>query len=100
MATQRLRPVGGEPLAVLGMEPVAQRMADHFVGHHPGVPCVGLAQQTVGTTRGLVYRPHVPKMARRCAYRRSRHRVPWTPLHELVFGLVSTSSASPWTIHL
>src|SRR5688572_8150738 len=47
------------------MEPLAERVADHLVNHHPGMPCVGLAQQTVGTTRGLVYRLHVPR-ARRC----------------------------------
>jgi hypothetical protein len=93
LATERLRPVGGEPLAVLGMEPVA----DHLVRHHPGMPCVGQAQQTVGTTRGLVSRLHVPR-ARRCGDRRSPTPRLWTAGSLNWCGPLSTSFASPWTI--
>src|SRR5919107_3821843 len=46
------------------MEPVAERVADHLVSHHFGVPCAGQTEQTVGSTGGLVHRVHLPKMAR------------------------------------
>jgi hypothetical protein len=69
------------------MEPVAERVADHLVSHHPGMPCVGQAQQTVGTTRGLVYRLHVPR-ARRCVWQAIAGTAPadGRPLLELVLG--------------
>ena len=74
-------------------------VADHLVSHHPGMPFVGLAQQTVGTTRGLLYRLHVPR-ARRCVRQAivdtasvDGHSLSW-------FWALSTSFASPWTIHL
>jgi hypothetical protein len=92
---QRLRPVGGEPLAVLGMEPVA----DHLVRHHPGMPCVGQAQQRSAPPAALVYRLHVPR-ARRCGDRRSPTPRLWTAGSLNWCGPVSTSFASPWTIHL
>jgi hypothetical protein len=62
--TQRLSPIGGEPLAVLGVEAVAERVADHLIGHHPGVPGVRQAKQTVSSARRVVNRLHVLKMAR------------------------------------
>lgn len=37
-ASERLRPVSGEALAVIGMEAMAEGVADHFVGHHPVMP--------------------------------------------------------------
>jgi hypothetical protein len=58
-----------------------------------------MAQQTVGTTRGLVYRLHVPR-ARRCVRQAiadtasvDGHSMNWC-------WALSTSFASPWTIHL
>ena len=36
-----LGPIGGQSLAVLGVESVAERVADHLVGHHSGVPRTG-----------------------------------------------------------
>jgi hypothetical protein len=58
-----------------------------------------LAQQTVGTARGLVYRLHVPR-ARRCVRHAiadtasvDGHSVNW-------YWALSTSFASPGTIYL
>ena len=42
-ATECLGPVSGESLDVLGVEAVAEGMADHIVGHHPTMPGVGKA---------------------------------------------------------
>ena len=47
------RPISGEPLDMLGMETVAERMADHIVGHHPVMPGVGKTAQAVNSTRCL-----------------------------------------------
>lgn len=52
-ATECLGPVGGESLDVLGVEAVAERMADHVVGHHPTMPGGGKTSQAVGATRRL-----------------------------------------------
>jgi hypothetical protein len=41
------------------VEPVAERVADHLVGHHPCVPCTRQAQEDAGTSRGLVHGLHV-----------------------------------------
>jgi len=65
--TQRLRPVGGEPLGVLGVKSVAECMADHSIGHHPGMPRAGQAQQAIGTARSLVHRLHDIRIALRGA---------------------------------
>jgi len=46
-----LCPVSGESLDMLGVETVAEGMADHVVGHHPTMPGVGKAAQSVVTTR-------------------------------------------------
>jgi hypothetical protein len=62
-ATECLGPVGGEALAVLGVETMAKRVADHLVCHHPGVPRHGKAEQALVATRGLVHSLHVPRMA-------------------------------------
>ena len=48
-STQRLRPVRGKSFGVLGVVPVAERMANHFVLEHPDVPGVGQPQQPVET---------------------------------------------------
>lgn len=61
--TERFRPVGREPLGVLRMEPVAERVSDHLVGHDPRMPSVGQTQQSVGPSRGLVHRHHRRRMA-------------------------------------
>jgi hypothetical protein len=38
---------------MLGMETVAERMADYLVGHHPPMPSIGKTVQALVTTRGL-----------------------------------------------
>ena len=58
---ERLGPVGGEALAVLGVETVAEGVADHVVCHHPGVPRPGKSQQALLAPGGLVHALHVPK---------------------------------------
>ena len=58
-------PVCGEPLAVLGVEPVTERVADHLIGHDPGVPCHSQAQQSPVTARCFKDRLHALTMARR-----------------------------------
>src|SRR6202162_4729315 len=40
-ATECLGPVSGESLDMLGVEAVAEGMADYVVGHHPTMPGVG-----------------------------------------------------------
>ncbi len=53
-----LCPVGGEPFAVLGVEAVAEGVADYLVGYHPGVPCLGQAEQALLAADGLVDASH------------------------------------------
>jgi hypothetical protein len=50
-ATERLSPVSGESLNMVGVEAVAERMGDHFVDHHPSVPGVGKTAQAGDATR-------------------------------------------------
>jgi len=52
-ATERLGPVSGESLDMLGVEAVAERMADHVIGHHPTMPSVGKTEQAALATRRL-----------------------------------------------
>ena len=52
-ATECLGPVSGESLDTLGVEAVAERVADHVVGHHPTMPGVGKTAQAVHSTRRL-----------------------------------------------
>jgi hypothetical protein len=52
-ATECLGPVSGEPLDMLGVEAVAERMSDHVVGHHPTMPGVGKTAQAIIATRSL-----------------------------------------------
>src|SRR5439155_25812084 len=59
-----LAPVRGEPLAVPRVESVAERVADDLVGHHPGVPRLGQAEQARAAPRGLVDALHARKDAR------------------------------------
>src|ERR1700674_2622866 len=57
-ATECLGPVSGESLDMLGVEAVAERMADHVVGHHPTMPGTGKAAQAVVATRRLANSLH------------------------------------------
>ena len=50
---ERLCPVGGEPLDMLGVEAVAEGMSDHLVGHHPTMPGISKTAQAVVATRRL-----------------------------------------------
>src|ERR1700674_1411917 len=52
-ATECLGPVSGESLDMLGVEAVAERMADHVVGYHPTMPGAGKTAQAVVTPRRL-----------------------------------------------
>ena len=70
-SAQGFGPVGRESLAVLGMEAVAERVADDLVGHHPGVPCLGQANQPVVTAGSLVNALHGPWSTARCERRRA-----------------------------
>jgi hypothetical protein len=45
---------------MLGMEAVAERMANHFVGQHTTMPGFGKTSQAVHTTRGLKDSLHAP----------------------------------------
>src|SRR5688572_14161068 len=47
------------------METVAERMADHLVGHHPRVPRFGQAQQALAAPGSLIDAVHDQKSARR-----------------------------------
>ena len=38
---------------MLGVEPVAERMRDHFVGHHPAMPGFGQPPQAILAARRL-----------------------------------------------
>src|SRR4249920_3996293 len=57
-SAQRLDPVGGQALRVLGVEAVAERLADDLVGHHPLVPGPGQAEQPLVAARGDVHAVH------------------------------------------
>jgi len=65
-----LRPVGGEPLGVLGMETVTEGVAHHLVRHNPGVPRVSQPEHAAVAARGLIYRLHIAMMA--CSRRNDR----------------------------
>src|SRR6202051_3642910 len=61
-ATERLSPVSGESLNMVGVEAVAERMGDHVVGHHPAVPGVGKTAQAGDATRRLEDSLHASMM--------------------------------------
>ena len=61
-STECLGPIRGETLDMLGMETVAERMADYFVGHHPTMPGSGQAAQAVDAARCLEDGAHAPMM--------------------------------------
>src|SRR5262247_747202 len=52
-STECLGPIRGETLDMLGMETVAERMADYFVGHHPTMPGSGKMAQALDAARCL-----------------------------------------------
>ena len=66
---------------MLGVEAVAERMADHVVGHHPTMPGVGKTAQAVHSTRHLEDSLHVsimtivPRLCKTMAPRRIQPRV-------------------------
>src|SRR5690348_998071 len=61
---ERLGPIRGEPLAVLRMEPMAERVADYLIGHHPAVPRLSQADQALAATGRLIHTSHAPRMPR------------------------------------
>jgi hypothetical protein len=61
-ATECLGPISGEPLDMLRMEAMAERMGHDVVGHHPFMPGVSKTSQAVPATRCLEDRLHVPMM--------------------------------------
>ena len=52
-STEGFGPISGEPLDMPGMETVAERMADYFIGHYPAMPGLGKTLQALGATRRL-----------------------------------------------
>src|SRR5262249_42141115 len=61
-STECLGPIRGETLDMLGMETVAERMADYFVGHHPTMPGSGKTAQAVDAARCLEDSAHASMM--------------------------------------
>ena len=61
-ATECLGPVSGESLDMLGVEAVAERMADHVIGQHPTMPGVRETAQAVVATRRLKDSLHASMM--------------------------------------
>src|SRR5262249_46598349 len=57
--SERLAPVGRQPLAMLRMKPMTERVAHHLVGHDPRMPRVGEAQQTLLAPNGLEHALHI-----------------------------------------
>ena len=52
------RPVGGEPLAVLGRKPSLKAWLTTSSGHHPGMPRLGRQEQALVTASGVVHALH------------------------------------------
>ncbi len=61
-STQCLGPIRGETLDMVGLETVAERVANYFVGHHPAMPGCGKATQSIATSRGLEDGTHASMM--------------------------------------
>src|SRR5215468_11635685 len=61
-STECLGPISGKTLDMLGMETVAERMADYFVGHHPKMPGSGKTAQAVDAARCLEDSAHASMM--------------------------------------
>ena len=62
-ATQRLYPVRSKAFGVLGVVAMAERVAHHFVGQHPGVPGMRQLQESLVAPRLVVDRLHESSMA-------------------------------------
>jgi len=92
---------------MLGVEAVAEGMADHVVGHHPTMPGFGKAAQAVVATRRFEDSLHasmmtiVPSLCKMMAARRG-NRKPALPAYEgskmiwreIKIGVVSSHRAS------
>ena len=52
-STERLGPVSGKPLYMLGVEAMAEGMRDHFIGHRATMPSFGKTAETVASPRRL-----------------------------------------------
>jgi hypothetical protein len=61
-STECLGPIRGETLDMLGMETVAERMADYFVGHHPTMPGSSKTAQAVDAPHRLEESTHASMM--------------------------------------
>ena len=78
-ATKCLRPVCGEALDVLRVEAVAERMADHFVGHYPAMPGLGEAAQTADAARRIEDSAHTGMITKHpCPGKANRANAPRT----------------------
>jgi hypothetical protein len=65
-----LSPVGGESFDMLRVEPMAERMGDHVVSHHPTVPSVGKTAQALHPTHRVEEGLHSRMMATQsCLYK-------------------------------
>ena len=61
-STECLGPIRGETLDMLGMETVAERVADYFVGHNPTMPGSSETTQAVDAARCLEDTAHASMM--------------------------------------
>jgi hypothetical protein len=61
-STECLSPIRGETLDMLGMETVAEGMADYFVGHHPTMPGSSKTAQAFDAARCLEDSAHTSMM--------------------------------------
>ena len=61
-STECLGPISGEALDMLGMETVAERMANYFVGHYPTMPGSGKTAHSVDAARCLEDSTHASMM--------------------------------------
>ena len=48
---------------MLRVKSVAERVADHVVGHHPGMPRFGQPEQAVVAASSQIHALHVPRIA-------------------------------------
>jgi hypothetical protein len=60
-ATKRLSPIGRQALCVLGVEAVAECVADHLVSQHPVVPRPRQPEKALAPSSSLVHSPHASK---------------------------------------
>lgn len=57
-APESLRPVRGEPLAVIGMKAMTERMTYHLIGHHSSMPRPSQVKHALLTPSRLVNTRH------------------------------------------